>query len=976
MRQTPIVSFSDLAFLIKRSKRYMLYGGVCGAFLLLIYAITRPVEYEANASFREQSRGPAGISNSSITSLLSIGSSNANASEAISMMKSRKLQEELISKLGLQARLEKKQIHFDLLSRVRDNLLVEFAHLIRRQEPILRDGEEAISVRNVDYSGSTYTQYKIKFLDDSSYQFSDKEGNVAVALLGQPVKTKLAEFTLTQESVQPLAHQEFTLVLIPMYTVLQGLSDKLVMEVDKDDRQLVRLKYSCRNCPQATTLLDSLMDVYQAYLKAEQQRILLEQINYLNARQDRMQEKLQDMMEAHATTLASEAVSTGFLNSEKAMEFLADHLQQYTQQLIAIDLEYKQLAHVQSQGPDNFERLAAKDQQSPIEQILSKIRLLKQQSDSLDLVLREAAATDHAAAEESFRQDSAELEKIQQLSQEAQVILASVEKGNLPHTGYSLYHEPKYMVGAWCKKLAGTQEGSEERSRCQDNFISYLSNLNHLFQVHTKAIKERLTHQQNAQQEYQGLDLATAQELYIDYSKQKNAIEALLLQHQFITEKMQAPDFEMSALSAILTDAVSRDMIADAAEAMLALKDQNNRSSKEQERLKQEIEVQKGFLTAHLKETIELQEIQRKLLDDKIRALQSATLVLTQQEISVLQEHLADYIKSRMEHLLQERGVIMQHQRELKQEMAQWPTQWVSEMLIEQQMEINKKMVEEITKLVETKNITSNLEVVRSAPIDLAITPPHPKSPRLLLFMIFGAFLGAFAPYVWMVVRSLTHGIPVSSENLKMSNYHVAGPLSNQVDSESTKPLLDNDLETLRHVANFLELSSAQTSLEKTDGLMHQRALLLTGQGPDYAKELAKLLSKKGLRSLVLSLNFDSQGPSNELPGLLQYLENQAAQPTIVHCPGFDRIAPGGISRYSSELLGKQSFLDLLTSLQNRYDWVLAVSNVSLNSAEAESILQHFPYASMTITRESWTDIAPCLSLKKKLTFIVQEDLS
>lgn len=959
------ISFFDLFFIFKKKKRQIFLGAFLCSILGLLYASTKPIEYEAIASFREQGKSQPGISQNTLSSVLTLGVSNTNASEALSLMKSRKLLEMLVKHLGMQASVDKREIRFDTLSRLRDNLKIEYAYLTKKRSPVLPDLQPAFCVRDVDYSGLIPIGIKIRFHNDAGFQVIERDGTEIMGQWGVPVQTKYATFTLLNNSSEPLTAQEYSIVFDSLYNAVQHISDKLILDTDRDDRLLIKLKYACGMRCQAVECLDSLMTLYQSHLRNDQQRVLREQIDYLYERQDHMQAKLQQMMEVHATTLASDAVSTGFLNSEKAMEFLAANLQHYTQQLIAIDLELKQLARVQREGSEYYDRLAAKDENAPINQVLSKIRSLKQQSDSLDLVLREAT-TDYKTSAINFVQQNTDLEKVQKFSEEAQTLLSSLENNEKPNTNLKIYDEPKYMVKAWCEKLAASKT-QQEKKHCTANFMSYLTNLLHLFQVHTKAIQERLTHQQSPHLEFQGLDLPTAQSLYVDYNKQINAVETSLLQHKFLIEKMKDPDFEMSALSAILTDPVSRDMIDSGAKAMLALKDEKNRSVKEQERLKQELDLQKKFLTAHIDQTIELQQIQKQLLTDKIRALQSATLGLTQQEISVLQEHLGDYIKTRMDNFSQERDVIIQHQRGLQQEMAKWPTQWVSEMLIEQQMEINKKMVEEITKLVESKNITSNLEVIRSAPVDAAITPPLPKSPKILFFMALGAFFGGLIPFAWMIVKTLTKGMPITAENLKIAEQHVSGSLSNGFQNEGEKPIKDQDLGTLRRLVTFLQNSS-------TNSQEPHRMLLLKGNHADYSYNLAQLLSKMGLKVLILPLSFDAPSPPKELPGLLQCLENKATVPVILREAGFDRIAHGGISRFSTELLGTQVFHNLLDNLQQRYDWIIAVTNAPVSSSDAESILQPFPFAAITITDETWPEIESCIRLQKHITFIIESD--
>lgn len=966
------VSFFDLVCLFKRSKKKIVFCSLFFSVIGLLYAMTRPIEYESSATFREQTKTQSGIGNMSLASMLNLGSSVNGPSEAISLLKSRRLLEQLVRQLGMQAKIKKSGITLDFLNRMKDNVLVDYAILVNPEEPLLIQCSRCLYVRDVIFNEEKRRKLTIKFISENDFQVFDKENLIVEkASIGRPVDARYAIFTLNRENDQTLMDNEFSILFKPLYEVIQKTAKKFNIEPDREDKQLIKLKFSNESRSQAIEGLNRLMMLYQSYLRNDQKHTLTEQIDYLHSRQDHMQDKLQEMMEVHATRLASDAASTGFLNSSKAMEFLAGNLQHYTQQLIANDLEMKQLARVQEEGTSSYDRLATKNENAPINQILSKTRSLRQQADSLDLVLREFNA-DPKASEASFIQHSEDLEKVRRFSKEANEMLASLEMGVLPSSDASLYAQPKYMVKAWCEKLRNSKN-IEESQACSANFTAYLNNLLHLFHVHAKAIQERLAHQQSSLHEFQGMDLPTAQSLYIDYTRQMNEIEGALLQYRFIIEKMQEKDFEMTALSTVLTDTVSRDMISHAAEAAMALKDQNNRSTKEQDRLKQELSLQKGFLTAHIEQTIQLKQIQKQLIEDKIKILQSATLGLIQQEISVLEEHLAEYIKTRIDNLIQERHVLIEHQQELQKEMARWPNQWVSEMLIEQQMEINKRMVEEITKLVESKNITSNLEVIRSAPIDYPVTPPLPKRPNLLLFAILGAIFGCIVPFTAAVLKALVNGIPLTAENLTRSGCHVSGNISRNYGCDSSKPLHDSDLNTLRRLTTFLD-SVARTEFVPRIPLS-ERLLLLTGKGPDYSSDLAMLLNKKGLRVLLIPFSFNANCPPEELPGLLQYLEGQAPKPLIIKGKQTDRISPGGITRFATELLSTEAFYSLLEGLQQNYDWVIGVSDMPIGSPEAESIVKAFSCAACTVTDETWNDLSRCMQSKKQFSFIINENI-
>ncbi len=488
--------------------------------------------------------------------------------------------------------------------------------------------------------------------------------------------------------------------------------------------------------------------------------------------------------------------------------------------------------------------------------------------------------------------------------------------------------------------------------------------------VHERTLEERLKHLQAHQKEFLGIDLATAKELYLTFTKQLNDVQAEALQTQFVLNQMKNPDFEISSLSAILKDSVSKDMIAKASNLVLNLKDQNNRSQKELERLREELDLEKGFLETHVKQSKQLLGLHEHLIKEKMHKLQNATLGLVHQQISIYEKHLDEYITARLNNLKQERGLIHDNQLILQKEMAKLPTKWVSEKLIDQQMLMNQNMLEELSKMVESKNISSNLELVLSAPIDSAIPPILPKPPRLLLFLMLGAAIGCLSSITYFVIRTAIEGMPASRENLVLAQKHVSGTISKH--SEGTDPslYLDSDLETLRKAISYLDLRGQQAFTP----VFGETLLLLKGKGPDYSHCLANLLRKKGSAVLLLSLSFDKPCPPDAFPGLLHYLKSEATEPKIINQNGVDCIETGGISRFSTEMVCSHLFNELLLKLKYRYQWIIAVSPAMPTTVEAQALIQFFDQAAVTLANERLPQLEPLIALaEKKITFLFAE---
>lgn len=457
--------------------------------------------------------------------------------------------------------------------------------------------------------------------------------------------------------------------------------------------------------------------------------------------------------------------------------------------------------------------------------------------------------------------------------------------------------------------------------------------------------------------EFQGIALNTSEELYQNFCRQINELQSLIKQHQFVLERMGHPEFEISSLSVSLTDPISQEMISKASEIALSLKDDNNRSSKELERLKEDLELQKRFLYLHVKHIIQLKKLEEELVQKKLTALQNVRFNLINQQISILEKNLADYVNVRMVNLKQERGLLENHLQQLQQQMTLLPKKWATEQLIKQRIQLNRGIMEEVAKLVETKNISHNLESIQSTPLDVAVPALLPKTRHLLLFATFGGLVGGLTSFGLLLVGYLSRGMEASQDNLTAMGQHISGNLTSSC--EEGKPLFDADLETLRRVMSFIPIGFG----------LGNSLLIIKGKGPNFSMPLAALMSKKGFKVLVIDLSFNKAQNPKEPPGLLQYLEGSVEKPTTEKSvEGYDFVRAGGISRFSSELLNNEAFKKLLRESENSYDLVIGVSDALPHSGEAEELLQLFENIAVLVNGETIHELHSYL--KTRSTFI------
>ena len=964
-----LITFSDILDILKRSRKRLILGSLLIGLLAGLYTLSLPVNYKAEATFREKSKSQ-GESGRSLSLALIAGITEGSENTTVSLMKSRKLMEQVIIKQDMQGVLEKGFFNFERLKNIGKHLKVEYALLRKRLVPVVNDPKEDIKATKIDYLGEVPIELKIKFTSEDTFVLKSIEGKTFSGELGIPFKGHGFSFILVAGDERKLSGKTYDLTLLPLKVVWERILPNLKIETDPNNKGLINLTLKYPDRYLASGFLNDLMKVYQTFLKEEHQRICGEQIEYLHDRQDETGKVLKAMMEEHAHSMS---------NNMATIDFLFQNQQNYTQKLLMINLELSRLQKADEEGFVFYDKYGWDGgDSSVINQILGEIRTYRQQADSIDISLRNTPLGNPDLLKESFNAQHKELDALAEYAEEAKIVYASLANNEPIPPLKKLVENPKYMMREWQEKLEkyaqekskGSQHQKESATEnyecCRKNFNAYVGNLIHLLDVEQKIFGERLAHQQSTPQEYQGINLETAKQLYLSYSRSLNDLEADIMHQQFLLKQMEDPNFEVSALSTVLDDSVSRDIIAKTSNLTLLLKDQDNRSLKELERIKGELAQQKGFLTLHLKQTAELLNLRKKLYQDKILSLQNTTLELIQQTISVLEQQLTDYIHNRMGNLSQEKGAIEQQQQLLQKEMAKLPTKWAAEKLIDQHLEMSKKMIEKITEAVETKNISSHIDISQSAPLDESLPPIHPASSKLLLVFILGSLAGGFILSFGSIGKSIFNGVRASPENLALYGQKVAGTLQKPFPLENSRPIFDHDLETLRRLVSYLSKSPTEN---KEDGSI----LLLTGNGMDFSKTFAELLAKSGFKTLLIDLSFDDLTQQEASAGLMPYLEGQTDFPIIQREGRIDRITAGGFSRFSNEYVSSPRFQLLKESLLTEYDWVISVSHASPISGEGQNLLKLFNTAIITLTDETLPDLEPCFNLaalEKRILYI------
>jgi len=967
-----LVTFSDFKHVCKKAKRKIKWGALVGVLFFTLFTLLRDPTYLVEATFRE--KGLANNKASNLGALLS-GKSEEQG-KGLSMLTSNRLMGDVIKKLGLQANFVPLHAPNRRIKNIFQNLRVDYALFKSLPRPGIPDLFKPLIARDIEFDGEVSETFYFIPASNETYEIADKFKEViGEGRYGVPFKGK--GFALTIDKAFPEAKpRKMLFSLSPLEPLAKGLGAKVKVGIDPKDKSLIKIKYDNPDRFLAAGFVNTLMSAYQQFLKKEQERVVEEQLVYLRRRQNEQEGVLRKMMEEYADEQVSDVSRSGFVNSETALRFLGASQQQIKQRMFDLDLAIKRLEKGREENSVLIDFYRPDGDAAVLNKLLTEIRVLNEKADSIDLSLKSDPSPEPRNNEEEFSRQFEEYSEVQEAVDELQQLLAALEGDTLIEPSAKLLGNPYFTIKNWHERLVvvrealkgmeskGWYEKEKEWANLKGQYITYLRNLLHFYHVREKTIKERLAHQTSPQEDFQGITLSLAEEIFVAYSKELSEAEAKMVQLQFIVEHLGDEDFELSPLNAFLTDPVSQKIVEKYSELLLALQDRDNRSDREQARIKNELLLQRGFLEMHLTQTGQLLSLRAELLRDKIRALQHVSLVLVQQRISILEKQIDDYIAARLLDLQQEKEVLALQLKDVSRELAKVPHKLITEKFIERQVEMNQRIDQEIAHLVESKNIANNMEVVESAPVDIAVPPVYPKAPRILLFAMAGAFAGGFLTLCATLVREAAKGIVATKENLTEYNQHVAGSLSRAL----TSPLRDRDLETLRRVMTHFS-PNKEFSLS---------TLLLIGDGPDYSLELANLAKLKGLKTLIVSTLFDEGEPLSE-KGLLQYLEGKLEEPEVLQRVGVDYISSGGYSRFSKELLASERFERLIQNAASQYDWVIQISRKAPAGAEAEGLLRNASSTAVSLQGEKLEELVCYFNKAKefgsnRVTFILLDE--
>lgn len=914
-----IVSFSDIWLICKKNSKLILICGFICAFIAMFICLLQPVLYTAHGTFEniKEQKGELGEGWFSLISLVSDHNKDRNA---IRLMLSRKLVSPVVKNLNLQAHISTSYFNY-----CKENLLKNLGIKPKTAPP------KPFICTDLNYNEEKSLALKILFNDENSFDvYGENKKIIGSGVFNKPFYAQNFNFILSKQNDDfVFKGSRFTLVLSPLEETTDNIINQLQIDSSKEFASVLDISFSAQDNFIAADVINHLMWEYQSYVKRELQDLTDRQLAYLYLRKEKSITTLKKLIDESASYMKTTSQATGFMGVENEVEFLATSQAELRKQSLVLSLEINRLQNPEIDQSILRNQYFDLGDSNIINTILMKSHELKQKQSAIELALSNLPESSKSSKNNNdAKKQLLELNNIKQKITSIENLIKKLKESSSVTTFQKLLNDSSSYIPLWLTKinfLQGLPVDQEEFFNNQKTYIiAFLNNQNRLNNMRLKILEGRVSYNNNQFPEFEGITLETAEELFMRFSTDLDQIQANLQQLTAVLKQFSNPNFEISSLSSILKDDATQQLIIQAEKLALQSRETDSRSEKELERLNRALSLNKDFFKAHVEQTISLIQLHEKLIKEKLRSLQEVSLDLIQQQLSMHQQQLLEYIHTRKNNLLQEQDILSQEMDQICKTVANLPQKWLAEQQLKFQVELETKLFEKLAQLVESKNIAHNLEKAFSKPIDLATPPKRPNPNYLLLFLILGSTIGVISSTAVLVVRSFVKGLSATPNNLQFYNQHVAGILNACYFPSSLNSLNSQGLSSLRDISMYFREEFSPKSF-----------LFIEENSYNYVSCFASLLSKQQLKTILLKFTPSSDNTS---PGLLHYLQNQNVPLNIRHTNDYDFIQLEEPTMFLTELLSTQKFKDLLENLHKDYDAIVFAINTDPINMSAKTL--------------------------------------
>ena len=792
------VSLHDVGRLLLRQKKLILLIAFLCAILGFFYALSKPVEYVIEATFKEQGEIKA---EGHLQSLREALGGFVDSSQTPSLMKSQQVLKPLISQLGL-------QIFPNEQTSLTTHLVQAFRAELKKSLP----QKDSFLFRNVVYEEEKPLLIVVRCLDAETVEVSSKRRKVEEKI-GKTLQIGRLSFQIERLPKKWKPGKSYEFIVIPWFDAVQNLRARLFIDAHKRNRTLYNLSLLYPDRIVGTEILNALSAHYLRFLKKEYDHRIEEELVFLHRRQDELTRAFENALLEQKNYLQNNIKNLGVMDLKQELDEVGAPYRDLFLRSCALEMEEKKLfAWSDAESPLLLESTSIG---AHLNRIHTACEDLRRERDLIEGALYAQAIP--LRREEALRQVRSDLQLLREKNLQA----------------CSLFCDPDRIIVAWAYEV---EQGDKESK----DFQLYLQNLSHQLAVREKFLLE------SDRERFDSLDLETARRLLAENSRALEEIKGEKERLLHLCGEIDKEEFELSSLSPFLHDEASQRLLASTVQLQFQLQDQDHYSEKEQERAKRVLQLQRKVLKSHLKRLLETEELRHTLCQEKIASLQRTNLECIHRQTSIHREQILDLIRQRKESIKQEQSLLEQKMEELRLKMRTFPQKWYSERLMKLRAEINGKLMQTVNQLTETKTIGRNLYHIASRTLDEAIPPLHAKKPRLMFFACVGAVGGVIPAVFILFALGVLRGLPLGEDTLRALNIPFAGRIgrSPREDLETVKKAL-LAMNGKKQIALIMGRGPDYYPLFKD--LLHDHSFLLSRTPLDCAETLALINEEQGM---------------------------------------------------------------------------------------------------------------------------------
>jgi tyrosine-protein kinase Etk/Wzc len=323
--------------------------------------------------------------------------------------------------------------------------------------------------------------------------------------------------------------------------------------------------------------------------------------------------------------------------------------------------------------------------------------------------------------------------------------------------------------------------------------------------------------------------------------------------------------------------------------------------------------------------------------------------------------------------LLENRKTLEEEKAKLGSNISQMPKKQQEILRLSRDVESNQQVYMQLMNKQQELSISKASTVGNVRIIDPAATQINPVAPRKAIILIFSMLLGGMLSVGFVLLKSFIHKGIESPEELEELgiNVYASIPLSDwqvKQDSESLSKKAHRNSNHIMALGNPADLAmesirSLRTSLHFAMMDAQNNILMISGSSPDTGKtfvsiNLASVIAQADKRVLLVDCDL-RRGYLHEMlglkssPGLSEILSEQYDYQKATYntkITKLDFIARGKTPPNPSELLMHENFSRFLSSVSDKYDFIILDTPPILAVTDA-AIIGRLTGTSMMVTR-------------------------